>query len=221
MFTMKMQLVCSVFAAACCFVSTAAAQDEEVAPEPSADAESSADTEPNADAEGGPKAETAAASTPSEPTAAGDADGARFRWGIAGGGGLVSVSNVTLGYGGMDLRFGAQINDMIGVYAQPQLGVYAGNFAGVTGVGGLVGVSALVDFTFADQFFVAGGLGYGVLNNPSGLELHFRGGLYPIVGGGQEEARRKALMLGVDFRVFLLDGATAISPTISIGYESF
>lgn len=171
-----------------------------------------------------PAAEESGSSIPKRAAPAaetGDADGARFRWGISGGGGFVSVAGATLGYGGLDLRFGAQINDLIGVYLQPQLGVYGGNYGGVNGVGGLAGASVLADFTFADSFFVAAGLGYGVLNNPAGPELHLRAGMYPVLGGGQEVARRKALMLGVDFRAFFLDGATGVSPTLSIGYESF
>ncbi|HSC86167.1 MAG TPA: hypothetical protein VLC09_02810, partial [Polyangiaceae bacterium] len=109
--------------------------------------------------------EAAPAATESEEKSSGspsgDADGARFRFGVAGGGGFLSGSDsfggsATYGYGGMDLRFGAQINDLIGVYAQPQLGFYGAN----GGVGGLAGVTALVDFTFLDQFFVGVGAGY-------------------------------------------------------------
>lgn len=206
----------STFVTIICAVSSAGAQEE---------AENTSDEPVESGLGNDSSEESAATAQPAEsppPTEASsqqiDADETRFRWGISGGGGIVAVASQSLGYGGIDLRFGAQINDLIGVYGQPQLGFYSN---GGLGVGGLVGATALVDFTFADSFFVAGGLGYGVLNNPAGFELHARGGWYPIVGGGQDEARRRAMMLGVDFRVFFLDGATAVSPTLSLGYESF
>jgi hypothetical protein len=153
-------------------------------------------------------------------------DGSRFRFGVSAGAGPLLASaggqSVTPFYGGMDLRFGMQINDLIAIYAQPQLGFYGGNFGGTTGVGGLLGASVLGDFTFSDRFFAGAGVGYGVLNNPSGPELHFRGGFYPLVNRADDKARRKGLMLGVDFRVHLVSGGiTAIAPTFSIGYEAF
>jgi hypothetical protein len=160
-----------------------------------------------------------------ETTGGAPADGPRFRFGISGGAGPLIVSgggqSVTLVYGGIDMRLGAQINDLIAVYAQPQLGFYGGDFGGTTGIGGLVGISVLADFTLSDQFFVGVGGGFGVLNNPSGPELHFRGGFYPIVTHVEGKARRKGLMLGADLRFHFLDGATGVAPTFSIGYEAF
>ncbi len=159
-------------------------------------------------------------------TSAGGGDGVRFRFGIAAGGGLLSAEddfgNTASGeYFGLDLRFGAQINDLIGVYAVPQLGGYSLDVGELTGFGGLVGVSAVVDFTFIDRIFVGAGAGFGVLNNPSGAELHFRAGGYPIISRSSEKIRRKALMLGIDFRVHLVEGITALAPTFNVGYESF
>jgi hypothetical protein len=111
---------------------------------------------------------------------------------------------------------------MIGVYAQPQLGVYGGDVgAGLIGTGGLIGTSAVIDFTFLDQLFVGGGLGYAILNSPAGMELHFRAGGYPLYGDSQDRARRKGLMLGADLRLHFVEGYTFVAPTFNIGYEAY
>lgn len=104
---------------------------------------------------------------------------------------------------------------------QPQLGLYAGGGTGGTGVGGLVGGSVGADFTFIDRLFVGGGVGYAILNNPSGAELHFRLGGYPLMSKSTEKPRRKALMVGVDFRLHFVEGYTFVAPTFAVGYEAF
>jgi len=170
-----------------------------------------------------PAMTTPAATTPAanggEPVLEGDHP--RFRFGVSAGAGPIVWDGPTLTYGGADVRVGVQINQLIGVYVQPQLGFYSGNFNGATGIGGIVGASAGADFTFFDRFFVGAGAGYAVLNNPHGFEAHFRIGAYPIVSGGDTRARRKGLMIGVDMRLHFLDGATFFAPTFAIGYEAF
>ena len=148
------------------------------------------------------------------------ASGMRFRFGVSGGAGPLLSSFPTFIYGGADLRFGLQVNDLLGIYVQPQLGFYGGGVGGFAAFGGLIGGSLVGEVTLLDRLFAGAGLGYGILNNPSGLELHFRAGAYPAMSKS-ETGRRKGLMLGVDFRVHLLDGATFIAPTFCIGYESF
>jgi|GEM_PF-1132397 len=191
---------------------------EEASAEATPSEEAPAVEEPAAEA-----TETAAPATESAPSgksnSADGGDGARFRFGISGGGLAMFGNGGTYPYGGGDLRFGVQINDLIGVYAQPQLGYYGAS--GFTVGGGLVGASAVVDFTFIDHVFVGAGLGYAVLNNPSGPELHFRLGGYPLAGRSSEKVRRKGLMVGADLRFYFLDGATFTLPTLNIGYEAF
>lgn len=143
----------------------------------------------------------------------------RFRFGIAGGAGILSTSGVSLTYGGMDMRFGAQINDLIAVYAQPQMGYYSAK--GIVVGGGLLGASVVADVTLLDHFFVGGGVGYAILNNPSGAELHLRAGGYPISVRSKEKIRRKGLMLGADLRLHFVQGLTFVAPTFNIGYEAF
>jgi len=173
-----------------------------------------------APAEEAPAAEAAPAAD-AKPTSATGGDGARFRFGISGGAGFVSNSAVPTGfYAGGDLRLGVQVNDLIGVYAMPQLGFY-----GVDGYpvgGGILGATGVVEVTLFDRGFVGVGGGYGIMNSPSGPELHFRIGGYPLVSRSDEKVRRKGLSLAADIRMYFVDGyPTFISPTFNIGYEAF
>lgn len=165
------------------------------------------------------EAPSSEAAAPAQSPAA--ATGMRFRFGVSGGGGLAFWSGPTLKYGGLDLRLGLQLNELIGIYLQPQLGLYGGEFGGVTGVGGLIGSSIVADFTFLDRLFAGAGAGFALLNNPSGFELHFRAGGYPLASTGGENGRRKGLMLGADVRMHFVGGSTFVAPTFCIGYESF
>lgn len=192
--------------------------EEATVVEPPADGSSAGQAEETAVAE--PSADDSpAAETAPVDAGGGDAapDGARFRFGVSGGVGPVLGEGFDFFYGGVDLRFGAQINDLLGIYAQPQLGFYSG----ALGVGGLVGASAVADFTFIDRIFVGAGVGYAVLNNPSGLELHMRVGGYPLMSRSTEKARRKGLMVGADLRLHFIENITVFAPTFSIGYEAF
>jgi hypothetical protein len=155
-------------------------------------------------------------------------DGVRFRFGVSGGVGFFTAKNdagtakVSCTYFGTDLRFGAQINNNWGVYAQPTLGYYTANGSGGLAAGGLLGMAALVDYTFMDRFFVGGGLGYTVYNSPAGITPIVRLGGYPLMGKSSEKARRKGLMLGMDLRMTPLDGLKPIwMPTFNLGYEAF
>jgi hypothetical protein len=153
-------------------------------------------------------------------------DRPRFRFGVAAGAGPLIARGggqaTTLFYGGVDLRFGVQVNDLLAIYAQPQLGLYGGDSGGRSGFGGLAGASVLGEVTLSEQFFVGAGVGYAVLHSPAGPELHFRGGLYPAMQRAEGRARRKGFMLGVDFRIHMVSGGvTGIAPTFNIGYEAF
>jgi hypothetical protein len=178
--------------------------------------------------------EGAPASTPAAHGAAGvDAssaatDGARFRFGVSGGAGFFTAASqagsakVSCTYYGADLRFGAQVNNLIGVYVQPTLGYYSANVTGVLAAGGLLGISAAADVTLIDRLFVGAGVGYTVYNNPGGISPLLRIGGYPLMSRSEEKARRKGLMLGMDLRFTSLDGLkTIVMPTFNLGYEAF
>jgi hypothetical protein len=163
---------------------------------------------------------------PSAPTAT---DGLRFRGGIAAAGGAEFASGFAVGMGGVEGRAGLQINNLIGVYLQPYLSfgggsvsVGAGSLPAVTGTAGL---SALIDFTFADRFFAGIGGGFGILNNPVGPEIHVRVGGYPIEVTGEDGYSRQGLMVGLDARLFILFSGPNTLPVMqmmaSVGYEVF
>lgn len=151
-----------------------------------------------------------------------------FRGGISGGGGIMYFTtdsqlggSVLAGVGGVDGRVGVQFNDLIGLYVQPQVGLYGASGA----IGGLAGGAVVVDFTFFDQLFVGAGAGAVVLNNPAAAEVILRVGGYPAFGFGEDGNRRKGLMLGIDFRLFIApfnsETIIAPSPTFNIGYEAY
>lgn len=166
----------------------------------------------------GERSSTGAGARSSE---AGD-DGGRFRFGVALGAGPLSTDGLDMTYYGADLRFGWQLSDALAVYAQPQIGYYKMDGASVLfGSGGLMGTSVLADYTIIDRFFVGGGVGYAVLNSPSGIELHLRGGGYPLMSRSDNKVRRRGLMLGVDFRMHFVEGYTFIAPTFNVGYDAF
>lgn len=152
-------------------------------------------------------------------------DGVRFRGAIAAAGGGEFVSDFAFGMGGLEGRVGVQINNLIGIYVQPSLSFGTGSYAGRTTFTGTAVMSALIDFTIADHFFVAAGGGVGILNNPIGPEIHLRVGGYPAVAIGEDGFSRQGLMLGVDARLFILESGGQTLPVMqlmgSIGYEVF
>ena len=183
-----------------------------------------------------PAAEEAAPAEPATPApapAGGDTsgaavDGLRFRFGVAAGIGFFTAADeagtaeISCTYYGADLRLGAQINDLIGVYAQPVLGYYSADVGGVLAAGGLLGMSVVADATIIDRFFAGAGLGYTVYNNPAGLSPILRIGGYPLMSRSEQKARRKGLMLGMDLRFTSLEGIkTIVMPTFNLGYEAF
>jgi len=155
-------------------------------------------------------------------------DGVRFRFGVAAGIGFFTAATeggeaeVSCTYYGADLRLGAQINDLFGVYAQPTLGYYSADDSGGLAAGGLLGMAVVADVTIIDRFFAGAGLGYTVYNNPAGVTPILRVGGYPLMARSEQKARRKGLMLGMDLRFTSLEGLeTIVMPTFNLGYEAF
>lgn len=156
-------------------------------------------------------------------------DGGRFRFGINPTVGLERVSasgaSVSGVMYGADMRLGWQINNLLGIYAQPHLsfGSLSTTAGGVpiSGGTGTFVVTAMAEGTFIDRIFVGAGGGYGVLNNPSGFTFEARAGGYPLMGKGKDGIRRKGLMIGGDFRSVFVSGATGILIMACVGYEAF
>ena len=169
-----------------------------------------------AQAQGAPPGSPAAV-----PAAEGEKDGMRFRGGIAATAGPVLGSDFSGFLGGVDGHLGMQINHLIGVYAVPHLSFGSITAGAASGITGFFSGTVVADATLADRIFVGGGAGYGVLNNPSGPVVHLRAGGYPLMGRGEDGVRRKGLMLGVDLRVYFVEGLTVVHPMGSIGYAAF
>lgn len=93
--------------------------------------------------------------------------------------------------------------------------------SGFTGFTGTVVATIMGEVTLADRFFGGLGVGYGVLNNPSGFAIQARVGGYPLMGHDDDGAGRTGLMIGADLKTVFVDGATGVLITGCIGYESF
>lgn len=172
-------------------------------------------------------AAAAAAAPAAAPPAAAVAtqSGARFRGGISLATGIEKVSVVSGEMYGLDGRLGVQLNDLLGIYVQPHLsfGSLSGQAGGlgITGTTGTFSIAAMGEATFIDRLFAGAGLGYGVLNNPSGPMFQARAGGYLLETRAEDGIRRKGLMAGVDLRTIFVNGATGVLVLASIGYEKF
>ncbi|MEM1028760.1 MAG: hypothetical protein AAGN82_00325 [Myxococcota bacterium] len=172
----------------------------------------------------------------------GTRDRLRFRGGIAliGGAMIFSEGGDPFGVVGFQGQLGVQINDLIGVYAVPEL---SGVFGDET-YGGQVSGAIMVDFTPLDM--ISAGIGFdsgvfGVYNEPRDIgtlsQLYgarLRVSYQPVVSSGPEG--RSALRIGLDLRLLLARSAlidTGLSttgsfqssflfaPMVSVGYLAF
>jgi hypothetical protein len=126
---------------------------------------------------------------------------------------------------GVDYRLGVQLNDLLAFHVRPHLsfgslGADVGG-VGVSGTTGTFTIAGLAEAAVRVRFFAGAGLGYGVLNNPSGVMFQARAGGYPFMSREPGGLRRKGLMVGVDLRTVFIEGATGLLVLGSIGYEKF
>jgi len=179
-----------------------------------------------------PAVETDAAEPVAEPAPS----QSRFRFGISGAGGPL-MGGYSGGAGGLDARFGMQLDPMFAVYGQPILLVGAGASADLEGASAtalaLYGVGALADVTLADLFYAAagpellfGGMGEAEATTSSASASASTGPFFSIAlrtgfaFGSVGPDRRQAFTVGLDMHVVLADEA-AILPLIALGYESY
>lgn len=184
---------------------------------------------------GGPEAD------PADGDAAGDGDAGggdaagesehfpRFRWGISGVGGPM-LGQLDGGVGGVDARFGVQLNERLGIYGQPVGLVGAGASAGSASGLALAGVGALADFTFADMFYLAigpelvyGGLAAATTTTGTAAAGGFfsvaaRGG---VVLGPKRPEKRSGFQLGLDARMVVTPSGVVVMPLLALGYEAY
>lgn len=176
-------------------------------------------------------------------------DGARFRGGVALEGGSLIVPGIfSVGVAGIQGQMGAQINNMIGVYAVPSFDIVFGAVGGVN-----LGFAIMVDFTLLDDAITVGGGpdvdAFAAFGNSSstvsaaggalyGARLHF--GWNPLVSHDDFKPRRKALTIGADVRLLgggagfasastspagttgsAGGGTFVLSPMLTVGYTAF
>lgn len=167
-----------------------------------------------------------------------DRDGARLRYGVAlEGGGLFAPGVADLGFIGLQGQLGVQFNNLFAIYAAPNLDFVSGWRESGFQVGGAL----LADFTIFHVFtvgigpelegFVVGGDGDMAAGVHLGARLHLAVNL--LVKVDRREARRQALMIGLDLRLVSGGAAGELSgrgpsaaelvagPTLMIGYQAF
>jgi hypothetical protein len=197
------------------------AQEQEVGTADPAEDEAAADRAENVTLADPAQDEAPATTAASE----GRVDGPRFRGGIAftGGAEFVPDSDFTATMFGLDGRLGAQINHLVGVYADLHMSFGSGDAGFGSGVTGTFAGFAMADFTFLDAVFAGAGFGYAVFNNPSGPALALRVGGYPVKSAPKDRARRKGLMLSLETRFVFLGAPydTGYQVMGAIGYEAF
>lgn len=237
---MRNFLGCAAFTALAGWSGIASAQiseaDGESAPAP-------ATAEPTSGAPAPTPAASAAAAPAPAPVAAGEEEvevgaqgGPRFRWGVSGMvGPSFGVSRIAVF--GFDARFGAQVNDVFGFYAQPmfQLGVgFNTDLPEDTRTYGQAtfGMAAMFDVTIAHFIYLAAGPEY--VNGVVGLRDRYAGdegsdygpffsvaSRIGVVLGKMKAHRRRGLAVGIDTRVVLVDSGVLVTPLLSAGYEYF
>lgn len=181
---------------------------------------------------------TAPAPAAPESTADEPQEKARFRWGISAVGGPLFTGGGSGGVGGIDARFGVQINNLIGVYGQPVLLIGAGADSGVSGASAsalvAAGLGALADFTFSDLFYVAVGPelisaagGSSSVGTAGSTASAYEGTFFSVAAraglalGSMKPERRKAFTIGLDFRTIFTTGDPTITPLLALGFDSF
>ena len=122
---------------------------------------------------------------------------------------------------GVDWRIGAQVSDALGVYLHSHLSLGSIRTDNVSGYTGNFATALTGEYTLPMRLFVGAGVGYGVLNNPSGPLVGVRVGYYPFAHTGPGKARR--LNVALDTRLYFVSaGGESITMkhiAVSIGYD--
>jgi hypothetical protein len=123
---------------------------------------------------------------------------------------------------GVDWRIGYRINQPISIYLHSHLSFGSateGN--GASGVTGTFASALMAEYMLPMRLFVAGGAGYGVLNNPNGPLVAARVGYYPMQTNSIGKARR--LNIALDYRAYFANqGYGQVNHiALSLGYDRF
>lgn len=122
---------------------------------------------------------------------------------------------------GGDWRIGAKLDRHHAVYLHTHLSFGSAEIGQASGVTANFAAAVLAERTLPQRIFVAGGGGYGVLNNPSGPLAQLRLGWYPMKRANDDVARR--LNFAVDARWYFAGEAvgTVTQLAFTIGYDRF
>lgn len=168
--------------------------------------------------------EEAAAPAPTpEPMPAPSTSGLRNGFSLSGGqefGGDRDISGTMFG---LDWRIGWRINEPISVYLHSHLSFgSAKEGMSASGATGTFASAVMAEYKLPMRLFVAGGGGYGVLNNPSGPLAAARVGYYPFETA-PARAKKRRLNVALDYRsYFASDGYGRVDHVaLSLGYDRF
>lgn len=92
---------------------------------------------------------------------------------------------------------------------------------GASGVTGTFASALMAEYLLPMRVFVAGGAGFGVLNNPNGPLVAARAGYYPFKTTAVGKARR--LNVALDYRSYFANQGygTVSQIQLSVGYDRF
>ncbi|MBN2801644.1 MAG: hypothetical protein JXR91_00980 [Deltaproteobacteria bacterium] len=209
---------------------TAYAADDEAA------ADESAVTDETAATDEAPAADAAPADE-QKPAAETEKFFPRFRFGVSGMGGPI-LGDIRGGAGGLDLRAGVQINELIGAYIQPMVALGAGasssdTSASLSGLA-VAGLAAMAEFDFINMLFVAvgpeilaGGIAEASVSETSGSGSASKGPYFGIAAragvaiGKTRPHRRSKFSIALDMHVIFAPNAVAVLPMIAFGFDMF
>ena len=182
-----------------------------------------ADTAPQTVAVADPPAPSAGAAVATAPPP--PEPGLRLRNGFSLSAGQEYGSGPSSGFSanlfGGDWRIGAQIDDRHAMYLHTHLSFGSGELGGASGATGNFAAALMAERMLPARVFVAGGGGYGVLNNPSGPLAQLRVGWYPFEQTSETKVRR--LNLALDARWYFPGDhiGTVTHLAFTIGYDRF
>lgn len=173
-----------------------------------------------------PDANAASAAAPSTPAPtplpAASTSGLRNGFSLSAGqefGGDRDISGTMFG---LDWRIGWRINEPISVYLHSHMSFgSASEGNGASGITGTFASALMGEYLLPMRLFVAGGAGYGVLNNPNGPLVAARAGYYPFKTSSAGKARR--LNVAIDYRAYFANQGygTVNQIQFSLGYDRF
>jgi hypothetical protein len=124
---------------------------------------------------------------------------------------------------GIDWRIGYRISQPISIYLHSHMSFGSASEGGGarSGVTGTFASALMAEYLLPMRLFVAGGAGYGVLNNPNGPLIAARVGYYPLQTNSIGKARR--LNVALDYRAYFANqGYGQVNHiALSLGYDRF